>query len=302
MSSSEPRVAIIVLNWNGKTDTLECLESLRGLEYTNYEIVTVDQNSSDGSRDAIASGFPDVTLICNDDNLGFAEGNNVGIRYALDAGAQYVALLNNDTTVEPNFVRAFVDAAKVDPDFDVFGPKIVFHRDPNVIWAAGSAINWRLGICKQRGFGEDDRGQYDTPTEVNALTGCAMMIRRDVFETIGLLDKRYFIYYEETDWCARAQKAGFRLLYVPGTVVRHKVSATIGAASPAIVFYMVRNKLLFIAKNGPGLYRLWLLTKALLDTARTICSGLVKGRRKDAVVRIRALAAFVGHRFGKVEV
>jgi len=301
-TASEPRVAIIVLNWNGKDDTLECLESLRNLDYANYEIVAVDQNSTDGSREAIIGEFPDVTLICNDDNLGFAQGNNVGIRYALDAGVQYVALLNNDTVVDPNFVRAFVDAAKAKPDFDVFGPKIVFYGDPNVIWAAGSAINWRLGICNQRGYGEVDRGQYDVPAEVNALTGCAMMINRKVFDTIGLFDGRFYLYYEETDWCARAQLAGFRLLYVPGTVVRHKVSATIGSASPAIVFYMVRNKLLFITKNGRGLYRLWLLARALLDTARTICSGLVKGRRKDAVVRMRAVAAFVGRRFGKAEV
>lgn len=302
LTSSEPRVAIIVLNWNNKSDTIECLESLRRLDYTDCEIVAVDQSSTDGCREAIAKEFPDVTLICNEENLGFAEGNNVGIRYALGAGAEYIALLNNDTTVEPNFVRAFVDAAKAMPNFDIFGPKIVFHRDPNVVWAAGSAINWRRGICKQRGYGEVDRGQYDTPTEVNALTGCAMMISRKAFETIGLFDGRFYLYYEETDWCARAQRAGFRLLYVPATVVRHKVSATMGPASPTIVFYMVRNNLLFIAKNGPGLYRLWLLAKALLDTARTICSGLVKGRRKDAVVRMRAVAAFVGRRFGRAEV
>jgi GT2 family glycosyltransferase len=299
---SGPRVAIIVLNWNGKKDTLECLESLRHIDYANHEIVAVDQNSADGSGDAIGGAFPDVTLIQNEENLGFAEGNNVGIRYALSAGAEYVALLNNDTTVASNFVRALVDAARAMPDFDIFGPKIVFYKDPNLIWAAGSAINWRRGTCMQRGYGEVDRGQYDTPTEVNALTGCAMMIHRKVFETIGLFDGRFYLYYEETDWCARAQRAGFRLLYVPAPVVRHKVSSTIGAASPTIVFYMVRNNLLFIAKNGVGLRRLWLLARALLAAGRTICSGLVKGRRKDAVVRMRAVAAFLGRRFGKAEV
>lgn len=298
----EPRVVIIILNWNNKSDTIECLDSMRDLAYTNYEIVVVDQNSTDGSREAIAAEFPGVTLIRNEQNLGFAEGNNVGIRYALSEGANYIALLNNDAAVDPNFVRAFVDAARATPRFDVFGPKIVFHTDPKVIWAAGSNIDWKDGTCKQRGFGEVDQGQYDTPTEVNALTGCAMMMSRNAFETVGLFDGRFYLYYEETDWCARAQRAGFRLLYVPDTVVRHKVSATVGTTSPTIVFYMVRNKLLFIAKNGPGLRRLWLLAKALLDTARTICSGLVKGRRKDALVRMRAVAAFVGRRFGRAEV
>jgi GT2 family glycosyltransferase len=299
---SEPRVAVILLNWNGKDDTLPCLESLQHLDYANYEIVVVDQNSTDGSREAVAGKFPDVTLICNDDNLGFAEGNNVGIRYALDAGSQYVALLNNDTTVEPNFISCCLDAAREHKDFAIFGPKIVFDSDPSIIWAAGSHIDWNRGTCRQHGVGEVDRGQYGSCTEVNALTGCAILIRRDVLDTIGLLDNRYFIYYEETDWCARAQRAGFRLLYVPGTVVRHKVSAAMGVASPATIFYMVRNQLLFITKNGRGLRRVWLLAKTLLDTARTICSGLVKGRRKDAVVRMRAVAAFVGRRFGKAEV
>lgn len=296
--SREPRIAIIILNWNGMTDTLECLDSLRRLDYTNYGSVVVDQNSSDGSREAIAREFPEVTVVRNAENLGFAEGSNVGIQYALEHGADYIALLNNDTTVESNFLRAIADAAMAHPGFDIFGPKIVFDSDPNLIWAAGSHINWQQGTCVQLGYRERDRGQHDAFAEVNALSGCAMVINRRAFQTIGLLDSRFFIYYEETDWCARAQQAGFRLLYVPGTVVRHKVSATMEAGSPAVVFYMVRNQLLFIAKNARGLRRLWLLTKALLDTARAICGGLVKGRRNDAVVRMRALVAFVGRRFG----
>ena len=299
---SEPRVAIIILNWNRKDDVLECLDSLRHLDYPNYEITVVDQNSSDGSRHAIISQFPHLTLLCNDENTGFAEGNNTGIRCALTAGADYITLLNNDATVEPNFLSALLDAAREYPAFDIFGPKIVFDSDPAIIWAAGSHIDWKRGISAQHGLGEVDNGQYADYAEVNALPGCAMMADRKVFETIGFFDGRFYLYYEETDWCARAQRAGFRLLYVPGTIVRHKVSATMGPDSLAVVFYMVRTKLLFIAKNGPGLARLWLLAKALLDTARTVCSGLIKGRRADAVVRMRAVAAFVGRRFGKAEV
>lgn len=299
---SDPRVAIIILNWNGKKNVLECLRSFRHLDYTNYEIVAVDQNSSDGSRDAIVSEFPDVTLICNEDNLGFAEGNNVGIQHALNRGAECIVLLNNDTTVEPNFLRAFVGAAISNRDFDIFGPKIVFDYDPNIIWAAGSHIDWQRGICIQNGYRELDRGQYDTNAEVNALTGCAVMISRKAFETVGFLDSRFFVYYEETDWCARATKAGFRILYVPAAVVRHKVSATIGASSHAITFYMVRNNLLFVTKNSDGFRRLSLIGKSLCREARTVCGGLIKGRRKDAVVRLRAVAAFVGRRFGRAEV
>jgi len=298
----EPKVAIIILNWNGKEDTLECVDSLRRLEYQNYEIVVVDQNSRDGSQQAIASTFPEVALIRNEENLGFAEGNSVGIRYALTAGAEYIVLLNNDTVVEPGFLKSFLDAARAAPDFDIFGPKIMFYRAPQYIWAAGSCIDWKEGICTQRGYSEVDHGQYDTPAEVNALSGCTMMIHRTVFDKIGLLDPRFYLYYEETDWCVRATRAGFRILYVPDVVVRHKVSATIGATAPAIVFYMVRNQLLFIAKNARGLRKVWLLSKTVCSAVRTVCSSLAKGKRDDAVVRLRAMAAFIGGRFGKAEV
>ena len=300
--SQEPVIIIIILNWNGKKDTLECLQSLRDLEYSNYELVVIDQNSTDGSREAIASQFPEVTLIRNDDNLGFATGNNIGIRHAIDGDADYIALLNNDTTVEPKFLSALADAARAYPDFDIFGPKIVFDSDPNIIWAAGSRTDWRRGICVQRGYREVDRGQYDTNAEVNALTGCAMVISRKALKAVGLLDSRFFAYYEEADWCARARKAGFRILYVPAAVVRHKVSSTIGPSSPAIAFYMVRNNLLFVAKNSTGLRRMSLLGRSLCREARTVCSGLIKGRRQDAVVRLRAIAAFLFGRFGKAEV
>lgn len=302
LMQSDPRVAIITLNWNGKEDTLALLESLRHLDYADIEIVAVYQNSNDGSCEAIADDFPEVTVIRNNDNLGFAEGNNVGIQYALDAGAEYIVLLNNDTTVEPNFIRNLVDTARAMADFDVFGPKIVFYDEPNIIWAAGSDIDWKEGVCTQRGYGEEDCGQHDIPVEVNALTGCAIMISRRVFERIGLFDGRFYLYYEETDWCARATKAGFRILYAPGAVVRHKVSSTIGSTSPALVFYMVRNNLLFILENSRGFRRVWLLVKRLCIVARTICTSLVKGKREDAFVRMRAAVAFITGRFGRYEV
>ena len=298
----EPRVVIIILNWNGITDTLACLDSVRHLDYANHEVVVVDQNSNDGSREAIANQYGEVTLIRNEDNLGFARGNNIGIQHAMDRGADYILLLNNDTIVLSTFLSALMAAAIEHPDFDIFGPKIVFDSDPEVIWAAGSHIEWRKAICVQRGYQEIDRGQYDTTVEVNALSGCAMMISRRAFRTVGTLDSRFFAYYEETDWCARATKAGLRILYVPTAVVRHKVSRTIGPSSPAIAFYMVRNNLLFVWKNSAGFRRLSLIGRSLHREARAICSGLIRGRREEAVVRLSAIAAFLFRRFGKAEV
>jgi len=297
-----PRVIIVVLSWNQKCDTLECLKSLSKLDYPNRRVIVVDQDSADGTHGAIKTYFPEVLVIRNAENVGFAEGNNIGIRHALTDGPEYIVLLNNDTTVEHDFLRVLIDAARNNPDFDVFGPKIVFESDPAIIWSAGSYVDWRQGICIQRGLREVDRGQYDNYEEVNALTACAMMISRKALDTVGLLDSRYFIYYEETDWCARATSAGFRLLYVPATVVRHKVSAAMGVASPGTVFYFVRNNLLFITKNTRGLLRLRLLGKSLFGTARATCSALVKGNRKDALARVGGVAAFFCGSYGKANI
>jgi GT2 family glycosyltransferase len=224
----QPLVYVIVLTWNGKEDTLECLRSLQEVEFRNFKILVVDNASADGTSDAITALFPDVHVIVNKENLRFAGGNNVGIRYALEQGADYVLLLNNDTVVDKHFLTFLTDIAKTSPDIGMVGPKIYYNADRQRLWYAGGTIVWWKGIISHIGIREIDHGQYDEQQETDYITGCCVLVRRSVIEKIGMLDERYFIYGEDADWCVRATRKGFKLLYVPASRIWHKVSVSAG--------------------------------------------------------------------------
>jgi GT2 family glycosyltransferase len=233
-ASSEPRVAIIVLTWNGKALTLGCLASLSLLRYDDLLIVVVDNGSADGTSDAIREIYEDqVHVIVNGENLGFSRGNNLGIRYALDHGARHVLLLNNDTVVDPNLIRHLVDAMQRGPDIGIVGPKIYYEEPPNQIWSAGGEVFLARGTARHIGIREIDRGQYESPRDVDYVSGCALMARREVFEAIGDLDPAFQAYFEDTDFCMRARRSGFRIVYVPAGVVWHKISSSTGGQMSA---------------------------------------------------------------------
>jgi GT2 family glycosyltransferase len=211
-----PQVTIIVLNWNGLNDTLDCLESLGQLDYKNYKVLVVDNGSVDGSVPVTRERFPEVTIVENGENLGYAGGNNVGLRYAMAQGADYALLLNNDTVVDPAFLRVLVDEVQAEPAVGIAGPTIYYHERPDIIWSAGGAIDWQRGSTRMVGLDERDEGQFGAePRPVDFVTGCAMLVRRAVMEQVGLLDERFFAYYEEAEWCVRAARAGYKIVHVP---------------------------------------------------------------------------------------
>ncbi len=247
-----PHVYIVVLNWNGFQDTVECLESCRKLTYPRVRLLVVDNGSTDGSETRLRERMPDVEILQTGKNLGFAAGNNAGIRLALERGADFVLLLNNDTVVAPDFVDALVDAAGSDPRIGMLTSKIYYFDAPDVLWYAGAyMIEW-LGWGKHRGTGERDVGQFDTLEETNRPTACSLMVTRAACETIGLLASEYFCYCEDLDWGMRARSAGFKVVYVPNSRVWHKVSrSTGGSRSGVSLYYYVRNVLLCLDRNRP---------------------------------------------------
>jgi GT2 family glycosyltransferase len=229
VSSDTPRVAVIVLNWNGKALTLDCVRSLLEVRTPNVETVVVDNASTDGSTEAVREVFGDrVTLLVNDDNLGFAEGNNVGIRHALERGAEFVLLLNNDTVVDPDLVNCMLRPFEGDPGVGMTGPKIYYYNPRDQIWFAGGEVFLWRGVTRHIGIREKDHGQFENRRDVDYVTGCALMASRGVFESAGLLDPSYVAYYEDVDLCMRARRAGFRIVYVPDGKVWHKISASTG--------------------------------------------------------------------------
>lgn len=247
-----PKVSIIVLNWNGYRDTVECVNSLGKVAYPNCELVIVDNGSSDGSEEILRKSFPDVKIIQTGRNLGFTGGNNIGMRYALDNGADYVILLNNDTIVDKDFAGELVKAAETDRSIGLLCSKIYFYDCPDVLWYAGASFHPWLGWGRHRGYNERDKGQYDRVEETERPTGCALLATRELCEKIGLLREEYFCYCEDVDWGMRAQNANYKIMYVPASRVWHKVSRSTGGGSTGIsLYYFTRNMLKCLDENKP---------------------------------------------------
>ena len=223
---SYPRVSIIVLNWNGLEDTIECLESLKRMSYPSYDVIVVDNASSGDDVEALRGKYGDyVHVIANDRNCGFSEGNNVGIRYALSKGSDYVFLLNNDTVVDGASLSELIRVAEEDARAGIFGGKIFYYASPDRLQSVGGKTNWWLGRFKDYG-GQQDAGQFDRVAERDFVYATAMLIKRAVLEKTGFLDSSLFFGMEDYDYCARAAKAGFRVVYVPGAKVWHKQGAS----------------------------------------------------------------------------
>jgi GT2 family glycosyltransferase len=226
--NNSPLVYIIVLTWNGKVDTLECLKSLALLTYSNFKTVVVDNASDDGTSEAVRQLYSSVHVIQNNHNLRFAGGNNIGIEFALENNADYILLLNNDTVADKNFLSYLIESIEKDKTIGMAGPKIYFHSDPKRIWYAGGKINWWSGSVSHLGVREIDNGKFEKLRYTDYVTGCALLVKREVVEKIGMLDESYFIYGEDADWSLRTVLAGYKLLFVPQAVLWHKVSVSTG--------------------------------------------------------------------------
>lgn len=249
-----PEVAIIILNWNNAPDTIECLESVGRLDYPNYRVLVVDNGSTDGSVDRIRQAHPSTPILETGENLGYAGGNNVGIRHAVEANAEYVLLLNNDVRVAADTVSHLVCAAERFPDAVFLGPK-VYHLDkPNQVQSAGARLDY-LWRSRQRGLDEPDTGQFDVLEEVDYVIGAAVLARTKALQQIGLLDPDFFLYREDVDWCLRARHLGCRVLYVPEAKVWHRSHHVREHELPRITYYVTRNSLMLIAKHGGGAVR-----------------------------------------------
>ncbi|PWL30946.1 glycosyltransferase family 2 protein [uncultured Roseivirga sp.] len=218
-----PSLAIVIVNWNSYEVTANCLESLRFLDYPEFTVVVVDNGSEDDSGDRLMSSFPEITLLKNTENLGFTGGNNTGIQFALENDFELVMLLNNDTIVTPGLASLLVKRLVSDPDIGAVQPKILYNKERDVIWNAGGVFNSFLFISKTRGFNEKDRGQYDTSNKVDWITGCCFLTRSEIIKQIGLLDQKFFIYYEDSDWSFKIRKLGYKLVYDGSSIVYHEV-------------------------------------------------------------------------------
>lgn len=287
------KVSIITLNWNGKDDTLECVASLKKLNHPNYDIVVVDNGSTDGSVSTLRARYPDVTVIENGRNLGYALGFNTGLNFACEHGADYFLILNNDTIIDPDALAELVKAAQQDDRIGFVTGKVYSFASPDTFQTTGRHSDPETLVGGLVGLGEVDRGQYDCTREYDFVDDVFLLVRREVYETVGGYDPNFFLYYEETDWCARVRKAGFKIMYTPYAKIWHKgrTGGPSTAMSPIRHYYMCRNEILFMKRNGsPVQFRQFLLRS--LRQQPLIAARLVRhGKFPHALARLRGIGS-----------
>ena len=263
-TASSPRVAIAILIWNGKEDTLKCLRSLREDTYPNKEIIIVDNGSTDDSVAEIHRSFPEVVVLEMGTNLGFTGGNNAGIRHAISEGFDYVYMLNNDTTVEPDALERLVEAAQGNPGAGLVAPVIHDLDPPRAIWFAGSAISLRHGEAWHDNSRQPER--TEPPYEVPWATGCAMLLRAGLLGELGGFDDRYFLSWEDVDLSLRVREAGQTVMVAPMARIYHKGGQSGKNFNGIYSYYAVRNRLLLASKHSGRDYPralVWIISRHL---------------------------------------
>lgn len=248
--ADRPLVAIIVLNWNRWQETVACLEALKRLTYPRREVYVVDNGSTDGSEAALREHDPELRLIQTGANLGWAGGNNAGIRAALADGCDYVLLLNNDAILAADGLDRLVGTAERTPDFGICGCAVVDDGDPPRVTFAGSYVEPRTGMPQGMGAETLAGLQAQGAKEVPYVLGAAVLASRRTIERIGLLDEDMFLNYDETDWCYRARNAGLAVILDPAAVIVHPGGASLGGAwEPLSLYFLARNRLLFAKRH-----------------------------------------------------
>lgn len=268
----------LIVNFNGGKDTIDCIASLKKMKTAGHKlhVLVVDNASHDNSVIEIKRQYPELTIIENKENRGFAGGINTGISYILSTESACVLLINNDTFVDENLLVELLKEAE-NKKCGIASPKIYFakgseyHKERykkeelgRVIWYAGGIMDFANVLGHHRGVDEVDNGQYDTATSIDFASGCCMLIKREIFDAIGIFDDRYFLYYEDSDFSERAKKAGFQVFYVPKAAMWHKNAGSAGGSGSALQdYYITRNRLLFGMTYAPIRSRIALVKESI---------------------------------------
>jgi len=282
------RIFIIVVNWNGFEVTKDCLDSLSRLDYSNYEIIIVDNGSSDDSCKLLRLKYPNIQILENKNNLGFAAACNAGLRYAADRQAEYCFLLNNDATVTPTILTEFVLTAERYPEAGIFGAKIYYQHDPLRIWRVRPVWQEKKFSFDNVGTDEiDDKGLFDQTAEIDYANGCALFMRMEVVKRIGLMDEKFFMYYEEIDWCFRAREVGYKILFVPKAKVWHRVGYSSGGeASVMGAYFSARNECRWVQRS-PRINKIKFYQHKLLRLVKLLVKKEAGGGRNNFSIPVR---------------
>ncbi|MDD4604351.1 MAG: glycosyltransferase family 2 protein [Bacteroidales bacterium] len=293
-----PIVSVITVNYDQPEITCDLIESFRKITYPSIEIIVVDNDSPTHDPDIIFQRYPYINLIKSDRNLGFAGGNNLGINIAK---GKYVLLINNDTEVTPGFLEPLIAKLEQNPDIGIISPKIKYFYKQTIIQYAGySPINPITIRNKGIGFMEEDLGQYEEDRETNYAFGAAMMIPMEVIRKVGLMADIFFLYYEELDWIQRIKDAGYKVYYIHNSLVYHKDSITTGSMSPLKIYYLNRNRILYMRRNIHG-WKAFVssLYQGMVAVPKNITTFLIKGQTNLCHAYINAILWHLRNLFNK---
>jgi len=260
--TEQPLVSIITVNYNQSEVTCQLISSLQKITYKNIEIIVVDNGSPNDNPEKIKIRFPEVIFIKSIDNLGFAGGNNLGIKVAK---GEYYFFLNNDTEVPENFLEPLIEFLSTSTNAGVVSPQIQYFYHPGTIQYAGYSPMSKYSIRNSGiGYKEINKGQYNSITETNYAHGAAMLVPRKVIEQVGMMPEIYFLYYEEYDWCEMIKQKGYKIYYIPQSLVFHKESVSTQSDSPLKTYYLFRNRILWVRRNRKGIEKMMAMLYLLL--------------------------------------
>lgn len=286
-----PRVAIIVLNWNGAQETLGCLTSLAAVTYPNHSVLVADNGSEDDSLALIRAQFPTIEILENRANLGYAGGNNRAITHVMTSAPDFVLLLNNDVEVAPDFLDHLITAAESLPNAGFLGAMTLSHGKYSAWIEALGGCYWDAGRLDFRSLAHQERGDDHAgkpPILLDYATGSCLLVRAEVISRVGLMDEHYFLTFEESDWCYRGKELGYLSYAVPAARIWHKVSVSFGGVrSPLVDYFMTRNRLYFADRHLPRSARHRLLLRALTSVLRACWPVFRAGERPPQVSRLR---------------
>lgn len=295
---SKPSVITIILNTNRREDTLACLASLLNNTYENHKAIVLDNASTDGSVKAIQDAFPSVEILNLTENRGYAGNNNVGIKAALSQQADWVFVLNEDTTLDPTCIAKLIEIGESDPKIGVLGPMVYHYDEPDVIQSAGGQFS-RYLEASHIAQNKSDQGQFYEPHQVGWISGCAILVRQEVIEQLGMLDERFFYYWEETEWCLRAGRHGWKIVHVPQAKLWHKGVQRDYRPKPSVTYYSTRNRFLMLAKHHAS-FLTWFV--AWSQILRTLVSWTLKPKwrqmREHRNAMWRGVVDFLRRRWG----
>ncbi|MBU0580843.1 MAG: glycosyltransferase family 2 protein [Candidatus Margulisbacteria bacterium] len=292
------KIFVVIVNWKAYADTAECLLSISKIKQPHCEVVLVDNESEANAVEKLKQDFPFIKVIQNNENLGCTEGNNAGIHYALDNGADYIFRLDNDAFIAPDAIEKLLERAESDPTIGVVAPKIYFAGHPNIIWFAGGFLNKLTGFAYHRGVNQIDKGQFNRQIEIDYAAGCAMLIKRAVFEITGFFDKLYAHGQEDVDFCLFAKTKGFKVIFEPSAIVYNKLSRSSGGSrSPLYLYYRSRNHLIF--KKCLNIKAPWFWPFYIYLVLRRILGSIVLEKPRGALATINGIYDYYIGKWGR---